>query len=60
VTKAFLMRMTSGTASASVTPWAYMLPVTPNDPAWRSFPVRPTTGVRDLTGLQTPIVDVGR
>jgi hypothetical protein len=56
---AFLMRMTSGTASASVTHWAYMLPVMPNDPEWRSLPGYPTTGVPDLTGLQTQIAYVG-
>ena len=56
---AFLMQMTSGTAGASVTHWAYMLPVTPNDPEWRSLPGYPATGVPALTGLQIKIVYVG-
>lgn len=52
----FLMQMTSGTAAASVTHWAYMLPIGPSNPEWLSLPGYPTTGVPDLTGLQTTIV----
>jgi hypothetical protein len=52
---AFLMQMTTGTAAESLTHWAYMLQVTPQDPQWRSLPGYPDTGVKDLTGLQTPI-----
>ena len=53
---AFLMQMTSGTAAASVTHWANMLPVTASDPQWLALPGYPTTGVPDLTGLQTNII----
>ena len=35
---AFLMQMTSGTVAMNVTHWAYMRPVTPDDPAWSSLP----------------------
>jgi len=52
---AFLMQMTSGTTAMNVTHWAYMRPVTPDDPQWSSLPGYPDTGVCDLTGLQTPI-----
>jgi hypothetical protein len=52
----FLMQMTAGTVDASVTHWARMRPVTPADPEWLSLPGYPTTGVPDLTGLQTSIV----
>jgi hypothetical protein len=52
---AFLMQMTSGTTAMNVTHWAYMRPVTPDDPAWSSLPGYPDTGICDLDGLQTPI-----
>jgi hypothetical protein len=52
---AFSMQMTSGTAQSSVTHWAYMLPVTQDDPEWSSLPGYPETGIPDLTGLQTKI-----
>ena len=52
---AFSMQMTSGTAQSSVTHWAYMLPVTQDDPEWSSLPGYPDTGIPSLTGLQTPI-----
>ena len=52
---AFLMQMTSGTTTMNVTHWAYMRPVTPNDPQWSSLPGYPDTGIGDLAGLQTPI-----
>jgi hypothetical protein len=52
----FLMQMTAGNASASLTHWAVMHPITPADPEWSSLPGYPTTGVSDLTGLQTTIV----
>jgi hypothetical protein len=53
---AFFMQMTSGTASASVTHWAMMLPITPRDPEWQSLPGYPATGVPDLGSLQTTVV----
>lgn len=52
----FLMQMTSGTAALSLTHWAYMLPVGPDDPEWSSLPGYPAIGVPDLTELQTPII----
>jgi hypothetical protein len=52
---AFLMQMTSGSAQTSVTHWAYMLPVTPDDPEWSSLPGYPETGIPDLDGLDTKI-----
>jgi hypothetical protein len=52
---AFLMQMTSGTTAMSVSHWAYMRPVTPDDPQWSSLPGYPDTGVGDLDGLQTPV-----
>ncbi len=52
----FLMQMTSGTAGASVTHWANMLPLDASDPQWLALPGYPTTGVPDLTGLQTDII----
>jgi hypothetical protein len=52
---AFLMQMTSGTASASVTHWARMVPVTPGDPEWQSLPGYPATGVPDLASLGTTV-----
>jgi len=52
----FLMQMTSGTPATSLTHWARMLPVTPADSEWSSLPGYPTTGVPDLTALQTPIL----
>jgi hypothetical protein len=51
----FQMQMTSGTASVSLTHWASMYPVTPREPEWHSLPGYPTTGVPDLTELNTPI-----
>lgn len=54
---AFLMQMTSGSVRSSVTHWAYMLQVKPTDPEWRSLPGYPDTGIADLTGLQTPILN---
>ena len=52
---AFLMQMTSGTSTMNVTHWAYMLPVTQDDPQWSSLPGYPDTGIPDLVGLQTTI-----
>jgi hypothetical protein len=52
---AFLMQMTSGSAQSSVSHWAYMLPVTPDDPEWHALPGYPETGIPDLTGLDTEI-----
>jgi hypothetical protein len=52
---AFLMQMTSGNAQMSVSHWAYMLPVTPDDPEWLSLPGYPETGIPDLKGLDTEI-----
>lgn len=52
---AFLMQMSSGNAGASVTHWAYMLPVTPDDPEWNALPGYPEWSVPKLTGLDTPI-----
>jgi hypothetical protein len=49
------MQMSSGSAGASVTHWAYMLPVTPDDPEWNALPGYPEWGVPKLTGLDTPI-----
>lgn len=53
---AFLMQMTSGTTASTLTHWAYMLQVTPDDPEWLALPGYPDTGVPDLTALQTPVV----
>jgi hypothetical protein len=53
---AFFMQMTSGTASASVTHWARMLPITASDPEWQSLPGYPATGVPDLASLATTVV----
>lgn len=55
-TASFLMQMTSGTAAASVTHWANMLPIDASDPQWLALPGYPTTSVPDLTGLQTEII----
>ena len=52
---AFLMQMTSGTTAMNVTHWAYMRPVTRDDPIWSSLPGYPDTGIPDLTGLHTPV-----
>jgi hypothetical protein len=52
----FLMQMTTGTPSISLTHWARMPPVTPAAAEWASLPGYPTTGIPDLTGLQTSIV----
>ena len=52
----FLMQMTTGTPTISLTHWARMLPVTPADSEWSSVPGYPTIGVPDLTALQTSIV----
>ena len=52
---AFLMQMTSGTATTSATHWATMRQVVPGEPEWSSLPGYPETGVPDLTGLQTAI-----
>lgn len=52
---AFLMQMTSGGAPSSVTHWAYMLPVTPDDPEWSSLPGYPETGIPDLEELNTEL-----
>lgn len=52
----FLMQMTAGSPFTSLTHWARMLPVTPADSAWSSLPGYPSTGIPDLTELQTPIV----
>jgi hypothetical protein len=51
----FLMQMTSGTTDVSLTHWATMRQVLPDDPAWASLPGYPGTGVASLTTLQTPI-----
>ncbi len=51
----FVMQMTSGSAAANLTHWSYMRNVTPAAPAWTSLPGYPKTGVKDLTGLLTPI-----
>jgi hypothetical protein len=48
--------MTSGTTVMNVTHWAYMRPVTPDDPQWTSLPGYPETGIPDLVGLRTPII----
>ena len=53
---AFLMQMTSGSESFSVTHWAQMMPIDPSMPEWSALPGYPDTGVPDLTGLLTPIV----
>lgn len=52
---AFLIQMTSGTTTMNVTHWAYMRPVTRDDPIWWSLPGYPDTGIADLSGLQTPV-----
>jgi hypothetical protein len=52
---AFLMQMSSGSAQSSVSHWAYMLPVTPDDPEWSALPGYPETGIADLTELNTEI-----
>jgi hypothetical protein len=52
---AFLMQMISGSAQASVSHWAYMLPVTPDDPQWHSLPGYPEFGIPDLEELNTDI-----
>jgi hypothetical protein len=51
----FVMQMTSGTPTTSLTHWARMLPITSADAEWSSLPGYPTTGVPDLTGLQASI-----
>ena len=35
---AFLMQMTAGVGASGLTHWAYMLPITPSDPAWTNLP----------------------
>ena len=53
---AFLMQMTSGTTTTNATHWAYMRPVTEDDPQWLSLPGYPDTGIPDLEELQTEIL----
>ena len=55
-TAQFVMQMTSGAAGMSVTHWAHMLPVTPDDPQWHALPGYPDTGIPSLAQLFTPIV----
>jgi hypothetical protein len=52
----FVMQMTSGSAGLSITHWAHMAQLTPAMPEWRSLPGYDGTGVKDLTGLSTPIL----
>ncbi|HWA92450.1 MAG TPA: hypothetical protein VG889_20610 [Rhizomicrobium sp.] len=54
--KVFVMQMTSGSASLSVTHWAHMAQLKPTMPEWHALPGYADTGVPDLTGLETPIV----
>lgn len=49
------MQMTTGTAAASVTHWAYMRQVTRADPQWHSLPGYRSTSISDLKGLRTHI-----
>ncbi len=54
--RAFLMQMTSGSSTYSVTHWAQMRPIVPSMPEWNALPGYPDTGVEDLKGLLTPIL----
>ena len=50
--------MTSGNVDARGAHWVYMPPVTPGDTKGLLLPGDPTTGVSDVTGLQTDIIDI--
>ncbi|MCJ8269513.1 MAG: hypothetical protein MJK04_08940 [Psychrosphaera sp.] len=54
--QSFEMQMTSGIASAQVVHWAYMLPITPDDPQWDDLPGVGISVPAMLEGIEPPQV----